>query len=592
MPYEIFSNIVTKENLREVQSMTLQQISTALASSFGPDGQNTAYRNAKDIARYTKDGHTILKNLKFTGAIEFTMRDDLEAITRRIITTVGDGTTSAIILASCIFEGLRKASSKNKVNEKQLVADLNKAFNEAIEIIQENGKEATIDDLFKIAMISTDNNANIANIIKDIYEKYGKDVFIDVSTATGLATKVKTYDGFTIDSGLADIAFINNDKHTCDLKDVSLYLFEDPIDTPEMCSYFSKIITDNVMNPIKEQRLEDVQATTIVCPKIGKDIESDIDSLVRSMSALTPEQRKFYPINIVTNIPNANFINDLSYISGATLIKKYNDSRTQESDAKIALAQKLETIHSFAGHCEQVVSDSRKTKFINPDNMHDENGELTNIYKNHLRDMEEQLEGLREERGNHAEIGVMKRRINSFKANLVEIRVGGISETDRDSLRDLVEDAVLNCRSAANDGFGFGANFEAFRAFNFLLSKSTSGLDKEATDRIANGVDYNIYQVICEAYMALMSILYRSVSDGDAIKAISIATQGIVEGAPYNIRTGKYDGLVLTSIKSDQIILEAIGKIIGVVFLTNQFLVEAAEYNRYKDVTSEIVKND
>ena len=546
-----------------------------------PDGQNTAYRNQKDITRYTKDGHTILKNLKFVGAIEFTMRDDLEGITRRIVTTVGDGTTSAVILSALLFEGLRKASAMG-VNEKQLIADLDKAINEACDLIQQNSKEATIDDIFKIAMISTDGNKNIANLIKSIYEENGNDVFIDVSTAPGLETIVKTYDGFTIDSGLTDIAFINTNKHSSVIDNASLYLFEDPIDTNEMASYFAKIVRDNVLTPIQEKMYVKVKPTVIVCPKIGNDIMSDVDALVNILKSIPVEQRKFYPINIVTNIPNRNFIYDLSLISGATLIRKYNDAATQNDDETISGAQTLEKIHDFAGHCDQVVADSRKTKFINPSLMYDKNGEYSNIYKNHLADMEEQLAGLKEENGNHGEIGVMKRRINAFKANMVEIRVGGVSETDRDSLRDLVEDAVLNCRSAAIDGYGFGANFEALRAFNYLLAQSEKGLLPEEIDSITNGQTYNIYKIMVDAYLNLLSILYRSVA-GDPTKAYAIAANGIVEGAPFNIRTKQYDGLVLSSIKSDQIILQAINKILSVVFLTNQFLVEGAEYNKYME---------
>ena len=581
MSYNLYSNIVTKDVLRKIQSDTLNTISNALACSFGPDGQNTAYRNQKDITRYTKDGHTILKNLKFVGAIEFTMRDDLEGITRRIVTTVGDGTTSAVILSALLFEGLRKASAMG-VNEKQLIADLDMAISEACDLIQQNSKEATINDIFKIAMISTDGNKNIANLIKSIYEENGNDVFIDVSTAPGLETIVKTYDGFTIDSGLTDIAFINTNKHSSVIDNASLYLFEDPIDTNEMASYFAKIVRDNVLTPIQEKMYVKVKPTVIVCPKIGNDIMSDVDALVNILKSIPVEQRKFYPINIVTNIPNRNFIYDLSLISGATLIRKYNDAATQKDDETISGAQTLEKIHDFAGHCDQVVADSRKTKFINPSLMYDENGEYSNIYKNHLADMEEQLAGLKEENGNHGEIGVMKRRINAFKANMVEIRVGGVSETDRDSLRDLVEDAVLNCRSAAIDGYGFGANFEALRAFNYLLAQSEKGLLPEEIDSITNGQTYNIYKIMVDAYLNLLSILYRSVA-GDPTKAYAIAANGIVEGAPFNIRTKQYDGLVLSSIKSDQIILQAINKILSVVFLTNQFLVEGAEYNKYME---------
>ena len=108
-------------------------------------------------------------------------------------------------------------------------------------------------------------------------------------------------------------------------------------------------------------------------------------------------------------------------------------------------------------------------------------------------------------------------------------------------------------------------------------------MSKDEIESITNGKTYNIYKMVLDAYMSLLTILYRSVAGGDPTKAYAIAANGIVEGAPYNIRTKKYDGLVLSSIQSDQIILKAINKILSVVFLTNQFLVEGAEYNKYME---------
>ena len=56
---------------------------------------------------------------------------------------------------------------------------------------------------------------------------------------------------------------------------------------------------------------------------------------------------------------------------------------------------------------------------------------------------------------------------------------------------------------------------------------------------------------------------------------------------PMNIRTKEFDNTVLSSIKSDANILEAINKIMGTVFLTNQFLVSNVQYNSYTDITEE-----
>ena len=105
-------------------------------------------------------------------------------------------------------------------------------------------------------------------------------------------------------------------------------------------------------------------------------------------------------------------------------------------------------------------------------------------------------------------------------------------------------------------------------------------MSKEDIVDIGSGKKYNIYMIIMNAYIDLMSLLYRSVITDD-IDIISIIANAINEDKPLNIRTKKYDGLVLSSIKTDPIILEAVGKIIGVVLLTNQLLVEGCEYNKY-----------
>ena len=586
--FKLYSNIVDKNKLRYVQNLTLEIIQESLANSFGPNGTNTAYRKEKDIARYTKDGHTILSNLMFNGPIEFTTRDNLIDITRRIITTVGDGTTSAVILSNQIFRSLCEASIKFGINDKQLIADLHKAIEEATEIINSYKNEPTIEDIYKIAMISTDGNEYIATLISDIYKQYGMEVFIDVSVNNTPNTYTKEYDGFTIDSGLTNIAFINNaEKSTCNIRNASIYIFEDPIDSIETSIFLEKIIYENITKPVNEQNFESVKPTVIVCPKIGRDIETALDKLINQLSKMTPDQRLMYsPLNIITNVSDINYLLDLAYITGAKSIRKYIDPRMLERDQEAGLAPTPENVVEFCGHADEVITDHAKTKFINPALMKNEDGSLSELYKNRVADMKAQLESLNESKEDIMAIGNLKRRINSFSANLVEIYVGGISMTDRDALRDLVEDAVLNCRSTALDGYGYGANFEGFRAFNILLNKSIEE-EKEKhgddiVDKIAKHEVYNIYQLVSEAYLILLEILYRGA--GEENGEASIITGTLKEGCPYNIRTKEFDGNVLSSIKTDTIILDAIGKIIGTAFLTNQFLVSSVEYNRYMDI--------
>lgn len=574
--FTVRSNIVNKDSLRVVQTATLKVLADTLTKSFGPNGVNTAYRKEKDIARYTKDGHTILQEIMFTGPIEFTMKQNLVDITRRIVTTVGDGTTSAVILAYEIFKNLCEASKHFDISDKQLIADFSNAVNEAIKIIESNRIETTVDDIHKIAMISTDNNEYIANLITDIYKQYGMDVFIDVGVSGGTETLTREHDGFTIPSGYGDVALINNsEKHTCEIRNPEIYIFEDPIDTVEISAYMEKVVYDNITEPASKREFDKIVPTVIVCPRIGTDVISIIDDFVKGMAQMSPAKRVMYPLNFITNISKTDYLMDLAYLSGAKLIRKYIDPAMMKADQERGLCPTIDNIHDFCGRADAVISTSNNTKFINPVLMHNEDGTLSELYNSRLEDMKDKLASLEETRDNIVEIATLKRRINAFKSNLVEIFVGGISLTDRDALRDLVEDAVLNCRSAAINGYGRGANFEGYIAFDKLLG------DSDSTDD-----GYNIYQIILNAYENLYARLYfnREVADDEVFELINKMYD---HEMPMNIRTKEFDNTVLSSIKSDANILEAINKIMGTVFLTNQFLVSNVQYNSYTDITEE-----
>ena len=64
---------------------------TAIVKNIDKNGVNIAIE-------YTKDGHTIVKNIQFLNPVERSVQDMLTELTRYVVKEVGDGTTSAIIL--------------------------------------------------------------------------------------------------------------------------------------------------------------------------------------------------------------------------------------------------------------------------------------------------------------------------------------------------------------------------------------------------------------------------------------------------------------------------------------------------------------
>ncbi len=175
----ILSNIVKQETMRKVQSETLLELKNALIQSFGPMGSNSTIAVNGKLTQYSKDGHTILSKIHFPYSIESTVKQDLEDITRHVVKNIGDGTTSSVILSQILFEKLKDKEAGKRPYF------LVKEFKDAVKVIKDEieskKQEFTSQTAYDITYISTNGNEEVSNIIKDIYDQYGKDVFIDVS---------------------------------------------------------------------------------------------------------------------------------------------------------------------------------------------------------------------------------------------------------------------------------------------------------------------------------------------------------------------------------------------------------------------------
>ena len=268
----INSNVVKKEILKGVQLETLHQAKDYLIPSFGPMGSNTYIAKGN---KYSKDGHTILSNIGYNRPIEMSVINDLTEITRNTVKIVGDGTTSAIILSAIIFEGMRKLEHKWNVSPVVLMETFKKVVKDITTNIENKAITPTVEDIYKIALISTNGNEDVADMVKQIYEEYGMEVFIDVSISTDENNYIKHYDGMTLETGYADNCLINNSKATSSINHPKVYAFEDPVDTPEMVNFLDVILWDNIMSVYTKEGQTTgatLVPTVIMIPKISLDM--------------------------------------------------------------------------------------------------------------------------------------------------------------------------------------------------------------------------------------------------------------------------------------------------------------------------------
>lgn len=588
------SNIVPKNVLREVQLETIERIANALANSYGPSGSTTLIRKGDDVkgsgvTAYTKDGHSILGAIKFNKPIEMSILDDLKDITRNTVKTVGDGTTSAVILSYEIFRALNEIISDHaNFTEKAVVAELQKVVKDITTIIENSKQKPTIDKIYQIALTSTDGNEEVANSIREIYEQFGLGVYIDVGISNTTNHMVKTYEGLTIDGGYFNPCFINRAKDAVsELQNPNIYIFEDPIDNNYTLNLCYKIVEQNLIAPLTKYNTlvqqgnqaeadaviaNELKATAIITPTFGRDIRSQMDSIIDMMSSSKIEQRA--PLTIITGMTDVDRLADLAAMTGAKTIKKYVDPEVQKSDVEKGIAPTLDNVAiEFGGKAELLVADTKTTKVINPELMfvNDEEGKrvFSSEYNNLLASLEAQLAQLDTVKESATEVNVLRRRIQSLKCNMVDYLIGGVSYTDRDALKDAVEDAVLNCRSAAKEGIGYAANFEGLRAA-YEVAEVTSNLSP-IREAVSNAVYKAYANTVARIYVDYMAV--EDIEQDDLIKTL------IERNKPIDVTGNNRE--VLSSIKTDPTTLQAIVDIVGLMFKTNQFLCPIPDMNTY-----------
>jgi chaperonin GroEL (HSP60 family) len=566
----VYSNVVEKEALRRVQSETLFVISNALLKSFGPYGSNSIIGKDGALSRYTKDGHTILSNLQFVDPIAKAVHADIEEETLAQAKKVGDSTTSITLLSSAIFDALSAYEKEHNYRPASIV----KAFKNVAEMIKnkikENGREATIEDMYNITLIATNGDENLAKILNQVYEAYGLDVYIDVKASMNGTTYLKEINGMTMECGFLDPTLINDTtKNTVDIKNPKIYAFKDPIDTAEMGMFLDAILVKNILKPISEKKPENVVPTIIMAPRISRDYSAYMDTLMVSIAQAPVANRGI--LNIITDIQGCDMeqFEDICDLCGCKYIKKYLDPEIQKKDIEAGLAPTPDNIETFAGEAELVSSDAYKTTFVNPFKMFNVRGEHSSLFNQRVDYLQKQIEKLTVEGNTTTEIYTLKKRLNSLKGKMVEIYIGGVTIADRDAERDLLEDAVLNCRSAAINGVGYAANFEGYRA-------ALSVTEDELT-----GIEADIADILVKQYYEIVYALYDSVGEEEIDNPHEIIKQCIIHGCPYNITTGKYDYKVLTSIDTDICIIDTISKIITIMVTANQFILPTINMNNY-----------
>jgi chaperonin GroEL len=202
-------------------------LADAVKVTLGPKGRNVVLDKAFGAPRISKDGVTVAKEIELFDKFENMGAQMLREVATKTSDLVGDGTTTATVLAqSIVSEGCKAdAAGMNPM-------DLKRGIDMAVEaVVKELHKRArkvkTSEEIAQVGTISANGDTEIGEMLAEAMEKVGTEGVITSEEAKSLATELDVVEGMQFDRGYLSPYFITNaDKMIAELEEPLILLHE------------------------------------------------------------------------------------------------------------------------------------------------------------------------------------------------------------------------------------------------------------------------------------------------------------------------------------------------------------------------------
>ena len=186
----------------------LSQLAAAVKVTLGPVGKNVILQKSWGSPRVTKDGVSVSKEIELPNPFKNMGAKMISQVASKTSDVVGDGTTTATILAEAIYnEGLKQIAAG--VNPMALQRSINKATAAAVaSIVSQSKKVKSSDDIEKVGTISANCNPEVGKLIAEAMEKAGEEGVISVEEGKGIETELEVVKGMQFDKGYISPYFI------------------------------------------------------------------------------------------------------------------------------------------------------------------------------------------------------------------------------------------------------------------------------------------------------------------------------------------------------------------------------------------------
>ncbi len=469
----------------------LNTLANVVKVTLGPKGRNVVLDKGFGAPTITKDGVSVAKEIEVEDKFENAGVELVKEVASKTNDDVGDGTTTATVLAQAIVtEGLKNVTAG--ANPVALKRGLDKGVDAIVKELQSKiSKPVEQDEIADVAAISA-NDKEIGKQIADAMKAVGKDGVITVEESQSFGMQIETVQGMRFDKGYVSGYMVTNaDRMEAEYNDPYILLTD------------KKISSIHDVLPLLEKVAQTGKKDIVI---IAEDVEGEalttfvLNKLRGTFNVLAVKAPGF-------GDRRKEMLQDIAVLTGGRVI-------TEEIGLKLENAD-IEDL----GRAHKVVATKENTTIIEGKGDKNAVAERVNMIRKAIEaaDSEFDKEKLQE-------------RLAKLAGGVAVIKVGAATETEMKEVKHRIEDAVGATKAAVEEGVVPGGGVALIRAVKALDSLT---LEKE------EAVAINILKRALEE--PLRQIASNAGVDGAVVCEEVKKANG---NTGYNAATGEYGDMV------------------------------------------------
>ena len=195
---------------RQKLTSGMEQLAKAVRATLGPTGKNVILDKSFSGPSSTKDGVTVSREIELADPFENMGAKIINEVATRTNDKVGDGTTTAVVLAEAMMREGRKYVAAG-IDPFAIQRGIKKALARAVEAIREQAIEVkNYDEVRNVGEIASNSDKLVGELIAQAFEEVGRDGVITLEEGKGVDTFLEVVQGLQFDKGYISPYFITN----------------------------------------------------------------------------------------------------------------------------------------------------------------------------------------------------------------------------------------------------------------------------------------------------------------------------------------------------------------------------------------------